>query len=72
MNNALCWKILLNSEFLALPPVLVPRNPQPMSAPMYDSTRFCLITGQPVTPLYSPHAKRSPPSFDYPGMITSS
>lgn len=49
-----------------LPPVLVPRNPQQITGPRYEPTRYANNQGQ--TQVYSPQSESSPLTFDYPGM----
>ena len=49
-----------------LPPVLVPRNPQQITGPRYEPTRYANNQSQSV---YSPQSEGSPLTFDYPGMI---
>ena len=51
-----------------LPPVLVPRNPQQITGPRYEPTRYA--NNQPQSQVYSPQSEGSPLTFDYPGMIT--
>ena len=49
-----------------LPPVLVPRNPQQITGPRYEPTRYA--NNQSQSQVYSPQSEGSPLTFDYPGM----
>ena len=49
-----------------LPPVLVPRNPQPITGPRYEPTRYGTMANQAQAQVYSP---RSDVTFEYPGMV---
>ena len=49
---------------IVLPPVLVPRNPQQITGPRYEPTRYANNQSQ----VYSPQqSEGSPLTFDYPG-----
>ena len=53
-----------------LPPVLVPRNPQQITGPRYEPTRYgTMANNQPQAQLYSPQSEGSPLSFEYPGKM---
>ena len=53
-----------------LPPVLVPRNPQQITGPRYEPTRYA--SNQSQSQVYSPQSEGSPLTFDYPGMYDHS
>ena len=50
-----------------LPPVLVPRNPQQITGPRYEPTRYA--NNQSQSQVYSPQSESSPLTFDYPGKM---
>ena len=56
---------------IVLPPVLVPRNPQPITGPRYEPTRYGTMANQAQSQsqVYSP---RSDVSFEYPGKVECS
>ena len=65
VNTLITFSKCIFNPITVLPPVLVPRNPQQITGPRYEPTRYA--NNQSQSQVYSPQSESSPLTFDYPG-----